>query len=148
MDTKRADIVTSILFIGLGFFVLYRASQLKESPFTTIGSGYFPSLLAVMLIIFSFIILMRAFVKKEKEKIPFPHHLRIWVTVGILVLFFLAWQFIGYFYLVTFLFLLTLFFIYGKKFNTKAACINFGLSLAITVIIYFIFNNLLFIQFS
>src|SRR5699024_5509387 len=100
---------------------------------TELGPGYFPKILAVGLIIFCLLSLLQTR-KEQEKKISLPHVKTILVTIGITIVFFLSWKFLGLFYLNTFLYLLVLFIYYNP--NKKKIVFYCIVALFIVLLVY------------
>jgi len=109
-----------------------------------IGPGYFPVLLAILLIILSIVSLIQTMIKKENEKIDIPKLKLIILTIVMIGLLVFSWSLFGYLYVHIFFFLLILISAYKlPKINIRTIMKDSAIALVITIITYVIFNILL-----
>lgn len=139
----------SILFIVFAIWIIVKSNQLVEIGFNQIGSGYFPTLLATILIILSSINLVKTFVSTDRQKIELPNAKRIWWTIGLLALFFVTWKQFGYFYVQMFLYLFIMFTLYRLPLGRKKRyfAVNFAVALVLTLMVYGVFDVLMYVKF-
>lgn len=139
----------SILFIAFGVWLIVLSNQLNETGFSQIGSGYFPRLLAIALIILSVINLVKTFVTKDNKKIELPNAGRIWWTIGLLALFFVTWNLFGYFFIQVFVYLFIMFTLYRLPlgWEKKHFAINLAVALVLTLLIYLVFDVIMYVKF-
>lgn len=150
MSKKKLDISILLVIILMGIYYIYTAVKANEG--TTegeLGSGFFPIILGITLIIFCLISILK-WLKKTDEVINFDGTKKILLTIGIIIVYFLAWQFIGYFYILTFILLFGLFTFYRwpvamKK--TRFITVNLLVSFVLMAFVYLVFNNLMYIDF-
>lgn len=142
--SKNKSITISLLFIMvLGIVVLYMAYQLPASlDDKTFGSGFFPKILAITLILLCVINLIQTRFARD-EKIEFPGLKKIGITIASIALFYVSWTYIGLFYLNSFILIFGLSTYYGDN-RSKSALITNAVVTSLTVIfLYFIFGYLL-----
>lgn len=145
MSSKIATYITLTLMMALGISYGLTAMSFKKSAFSsTIGSGYFPGLLAIILIVLCIVSFVQTVLKKEDERIELPKFNLVVTTVVITSLFIFSWNVFGYLYINLFIFLLVLFTIYRLKELNKAVWFKHSLlSLVITGSLFIIFDLLL-----
>ncbi|PIC83004.1 tripartite tricarboxylate transporter TctB family protein [Sporosarcina sp. P1] len=150
MSKKKLDIIVLLLLSALGGYYIYSANGLYEVAVEgEVKSSFFPMLLGTVLIIFCVVGILKR-LKKEEETVSFEGIGKIALTIGIVIAYFLIWQFAGYFYVLTFLLLFVLFTIYRKPIGMKLsrlALVNLAVSAGLILFIYFLFNNLMYIDF-
>src|SRR5690625_590678 len=142
------------IFMGLILLSILSLNAIKDFPNpagnNTLDSGYYPRILVTLLIIFSLFGIFKEFFKKSTifkvENIK-PIALSLLLIVG----YFLTWHYIGYFYFITFIFLVLCInyydFIVIKKIYLKGLFINSIISLGVVVFIYLLFDKVLSITF-
>jgi hypothetical protein len=149
MSSKRGTNISLFLIIlfALGYyFAINRLPEANDS--VSLGPRYFPTLLVILLVLFSCISLFQTR-KKEDEIIHIANYRLILITIVLTILFFLSWNLIGYFYINCFIFILFLFTTYNWK-QLKTQKRVFSLSVIaslITLSIYLFFDLLLGIKF-
>lgn len=150
ISKKVADIVISVLLVGLGIYLYIKSGQLADAKFSQIGSSFFPRILAVGLIILPIINIAKTVINKEKdEKIVIPNHGKVWLTIVIIALFLYSWIRFGFFFVQAFLFTFILLTIYRLPLGLKMK--NIAVNLAVSGILvgatYLIFDYFMYIQF-
>ena len=108
---KSRDIISSLVWMGVGITFCIGSLQYEFSRMGTIGGGFFPFLAGSVLVVLSIILLISALsVKKEAEIVrenflPYPDSLRkLLLGFSALFAYVLILQFLGFF-LTTFLFM-------------------------------------------
>lgn len=149
--------LTNILFLGfllilsLWYFMQSLEFVVEAEDFI-LNAGFYPLLLSSFLIILCLIKLIQTFVKGEKEEQFKVSNLKyIFITVVLLVAYMFLWSaFRNFFYLFTFLFLLSLTMVYAEKQyrkNIKIILRNIAVSAFVTLLIYLIFDLVFSIRF-
>lgn len=145
MSANKSTYITLLALILFAIVYFISADSLTQPQDTgTLGSGYFPKLLSILLVILCVINIFQTR-KKEDHKIPLPHLKTILITIGLTALYFLSWGLFGFFYVHTFLYLIILFTFYQP--SKKHLPIYVVTALLITLFIYLLFDNLLGIRF-
>lgn len=143
MKEKIATYVVLIGLIVLSFFYFNEANNYPEASKIAHDAGYFPRILAILLIVLCVISLVQTKLENSEEKIVIPNFKIVLATVLITALYIASWNLLGYFYIQTFLFLTILnsvFRIPSKGFNRNNILIILFTSLLITLLIYVIFE--------
>lgn len=112
----------------------------------TIGPDYFPNLLSVLLVILCIISFFQT-LKKPDKKINLPNFKYILLTIGITILFLLAWYYLEYFYVFAFSFVTSLFILYKVERTIKSILICAAGGIIFTVLIYFVFGQVMGVRF-
>lgn len=147
MSSKRATFTILSIIVFIAIVYLYAGNRLPQSDTLTLGPNYFPNILGVLLIILCLISFFQTW-RKSDEKITMPNFKYILMVLSTVILFVLAWQFIGYFYVFAFLLLFTLFSLFSLKNEIKKkAWINGTISLVTVCVIYLIFEVVIRIRF-
>ena len=151
MKEKHADIITLFLLLILGVFYFLSAQKMGEvqGP-NTLGAGYFPTLLAVLLFILCIVSLVQRLLKKDDKKIEIPNFGKIIITIVCTALYIALWDAVGNFILLTFILLVALFFVYrwNHGFTKRNLLLIFSTALVTTALIYVLFVQVLSIQFT
>lgn len=144
MSAKTGTYIALIALFMLGAVYVYSASQLGGTNSATVGPGYFPTILGVTLMILCVVSGIQNF-RKQDRKIAIPNLRLIWLTVALMAAFFLAWQFIGFFYVLTFLFFMILFTVYRppKEHIVRTLLTNAAVALVLLAFIYVVFDLVL-----
>lgn len=80
---KKSDLAVALILIGFAGFVLAQSLELPFGRVQTPQTGFFPTLLAALLLIFSSILLAQAFfAPAEKRRGPDPMTSDAWVRIG------------------------------------------------------------------
>ena len=113
------------------------------------GPGFFPRILAALIIVFSILIIIRA-VLAERTVVVLDHKKQILLTVGFTLLFLVAWTLAhDVFYLWMFLYVFGLYAGYNKETIKSKKTILRGLCLAggLTLFIFYVFGVLVSVYF-
>lgn len=150
MSKKKLDISILLVIILMGIYYIYTAVKANEgTPEGELGSGFFPIILGIALIAFCLISIMK-WLKKTDEVLHFDGMKKILVTIGIIIVYFLAWEYIGYFYILSFLLLFVMFTIFRWPLEIKRSrliIVNLIVALVLMAFVYVLFNNLMYIDF-
>lgn len=140
---KKANIITSLLLIVLSVIVIYLADQFPQVGSEGVtGPDLFPKVLAVLLIVLSFVLLITSTINKYSEKVVLwgKGPARPYMTMGFIVIYFIGLNFLG-FYISTPIFLFILIRFLGQKSIVR----NIAVSLGVTFIIFWVTHTLLFV---
>ncbi|MEK3937163.1 tripartite tricarboxylate transporter TctB family protein [Sporosarcina sp. FSL W7-1349] len=143
MNKKTATyIMLSALAILAVIYLLSAGNKSQLSSTTSVSPGFFPTILGVALIILCIISFIQTKAKKEVEQITFPNFKLILLTIGLTMIFFISWYSIGYFYILNFIFLLTLFTLYSpkEKRNKRHLFNKASIALGVTLVVYLLFD--------
>jgi len=81
---KKSDLAVALILLGLAGFVLAQSLKLPFGRVQTPQTGFFPTFLAVLLLIFSFLLLAQAFfAPAEKRRGQDPMTSEAWARVGL-----------------------------------------------------------------
>ena len=141
---------TSVVFIVVAVFFFIISLSFPPGSNGAVGPGYFPRIMCVLVVILSCLNLindvrghkkMVAKGEKEEELTIFKkENLRVWITVGITLLYVIAVKAIGFVVSsIAFLFVLNTYFRVHQKSKVAFVIIPF----AVVAVLYFIFHNLL-----
>lgn len=149
MSKKKLDIIISCLLLGLGILYLVTSINLPQANSGELSSGLFPAILGGFLIVLCIINIFQGSKKNEDKTVEFPGLKKNAITILIIIFYFIVWQLVGYFYIVTFLLLFTLFTIYRMPLGIKRSLLltNFLVAFSLTVFIYILFSKLMYIAF-
>lgn len=145
MSANKASFVVLTMLCVLAVLYFMAADALPEQQTGgPVGSGYFPKLLAVLLMMLCVGSIFQTF-KKEDKKIPIPNVKLMLLTLGLTILYLWSWNNIGFFYVNTFLYLFALLTFYKR--SRSHIWIHIAVALTMTAFIYVVFGRLLYIQF-
>ena len=147
MSYKKATYTALAVIVLIGVVYLTAASRLPQSNALTLGPDYFPNILGVLLIVLCILSFFQTW-RKSDEGMEIANFKTILITLGIVALFVLAWQYAGYFYVLVFLTLFILFSLYSlKSERKKRVWIHGAISLGTVGAIYLIFEVVIGIRF-
>lgn len=147
MGYKKATYVSLLFFIVIGALFFISSRALPQSSSGQIGPAYFPSIVSILLI-FCCILSFFATMKKNEVHIPMPNFRYIIWTILLSALFTGVWEWMGLFYVTSFVFLAVLIYFYDQaKHSFKRALKASGSSLLMVLIVYVTFELLLDISF-
>lgn len=141
---KKYDIGASLVFAGIGVFVLTQCGQWEDYVRGALGPGFWPKILAIFLIIISVVMLLTSLFKKyEEEEEPVidyrsPAFKQVFKLFFVLALYGIGLYWLGFF-VPTILFVILVMFIMGVR-NVKILLIT---SVGIAACIYIVFAQLL-----
>lgn len=140
MNSKLLNLIMILFILVIGISYMRSASVLGIGTTDNIGAGFYPFLLADVLLILTIISLIQTIRKKGNERIEFPNSKLILFTIGVIALFILSWSLIGFFYINLFFFFLILYSVYSERLKKQFIFKNSILSLMITISVFIIFN--------
>ena len=147
---RKISMATSVVFIVVAVFFFIISLSFPPGSNGAVGPGYFPRIMCVLVVILSCLNLindvrghkkMVAKGEKEEELTIFKkENLRVWITVGITLLYVIAVKAIGFVVSsIAFLYVLNTYFRVHQKSKVAFVIIPF----AVVAVLYFIFHNLL-----
>jgi len=142
LKSKIVDILILIFIIVLAIIYANSALDFKQSP-NTIGAGYFPLLLSVLLVIFCLVSIFKAVKSTNNIKINLSNIKLIGLTTIIVGLFIYSWSTIGLFYVNVAIFIFLLITIYKRTNKVIPLLKNFTMAVSITIPVYLIFGLIL-----
>lgn len=140
---KRYDIILFIFWFGISLFVMVLSYRLGLGKFHAPGPGLVPFLIGVLLLVISFYLILRSFLKighrdkTVKEKQSHVNIMKIGIVVVSLFAYALFLETLG-FLITTFLLLIILFKAAGSK---RLSFVLIG-SILTVLVTYFVFNSL------
>jgi hypothetical protein len=139
---KKYNIILVILMLLIAGGVFYQTKDMPDEILGTLGAAHWPRFIAVMLLIFTALLLIQTIFSKSSSSSPLNFKSggikRVFALFGILIAFGLALPILG-FQLSSFLFIIAVMLVMGEK---KKSWIV-GSSVGITVVIYIIFDYVL-----
>ena len=138
---RKGNIVVSIIMLILGGFVLYTTSTFPETSGNVVGPGFFPSIVAIGLLILGIVLFIQnTVIKSENREVEFfgKDNMKSYLIMLITLVYLIGMSFVG-FLVSSIIYLTILMIMYGIGSKVKAV-IN---SAVIVGIVYVVFNNLL-----
>ncbi|MEK4921319.1 tripartite tricarboxylate transporter TctB family protein [Cytobacillus sp. FSL R5-0569] len=150
MNEKTLNYMALIALIALG--VIYYISSSSLAPpltETDLGADYLPNILSGVLIVLCLINIFQVARKKENKQIKFASLKKVTTLILFICLYIFFWQVVGYFYIVTFLFLFLMFTYYQRSLKEKKKLIikNLFISVLLVLFVYIIFDQMMKITF-
>lgn len=141
MTVNRLTYLILTLLIVLAGLYYGASTNFSETNSGTIDAGYFPRILAILLIVLCVISFISTY-RESDEKIGYPNLRLILITILLTVIYFILWNLFNIvFYPLTFLFIMSLFILYKKKPIIDRGLIGILIiTLSLTVIIYVVFD--------
>ncbi|WP_158232562.1 tripartite tricarboxylate transporter TctB family protein [Sporosarcina sp. P13] len=150
----NSKVLSLVLLLGTGLVgVIYYLSTNSLKSLTSaspgeMGAGYFPRLLAVILIALTILSIIQTLLEKESEKIDLGNWKMVVATIILTPIYIFLWVYVGYFYILTFIFLFGLIYLYQEdRKSKKMLIINVITTSSVLVAIYVFFGVLLEITF-
>lgn len=144
MNSKKLTYLVLLVFAVIGVVYFNEANKFMKG---NIDAGYFPRIISVILIILCIISFIQT-IREEEYRINMENIRYVLLTIVLTALYFVLWNMIGFFYPLTFVFMLSLFILYKPRpiFN-KAFISCCVMSLFMTVFIYIVFGKVMMVQF-
>ncbi|WP_293663268.1 tripartite tricarboxylate transporter TctB family protein [uncultured Phascolarctobacterium sp.] len=136
MKTVDQDMVSGIGLIVLGIAGLIGASGLKNLVVADLSAAFFPNILFGILIFCGICLLYQSKKRIEKVKLPAFNYVRLGAMLAVLSIYVYIMDYIG-FLIATVLFLVAAMYIFGERRKLILA----GVSIAASVIVYFLFTE-------
>lgn len=139
---KKSNIFVSIIIILIGIATLIEVKSFPQGQNNVVGPGFFPGIIAAILIILGIILFIQSIRIKKDEDIKvnlFDSENKLaYIIMGITLIYLIAINYIG-FLISSIIYLTTLITLYGGKNKLKSLIASSVISSAI----YFVFNILL-----
>lgn len=141
--------IAAVAILAFGLFVLFGTFQISErSGYSTVGPGFFPLVIAVGLLVFGALFLLRTTVRQDRylgEKAAAEGAATYWPTVGLVAAALLVYAFtlrpLGYI-VATALFFPAVAYVLGSV-GLRMLVRNLAIGTILAVIVYFGFTELL-----
>lgn len=154
MSVLNSKALSVVLLLGTGLIgIIYYLStnglrRLTGSDSGEIGADYFPRLLAIILIALTILSIIQTLLEKESEKIDLGNWKMVVATIILTPIYIFLWVNVGYFYIITFIFLFSLIYLYqADRKSKRMLVINAITTSSVLVIIYVFFGLLLDVTF-
>lgn len=132
MSARAGDLVAGLLFVAIGLFALYAGRDLVFQGEFAAGPGFFPRILAIILVGAGAALAIKQFVRPSQGRVPLPSGpgaLKIAATLGALLVAVLLIEVLG-FILTAFLMIAVLLFGIERKFTITAVIVSIALPIA------------------
>ncbi len=141
---KKGNIIIASIFSVFAIFVIYMSLQLPPSKDGVPGPGTWPILISVIMLGAAITIIINSLRNKENEELLLntPNHIRVYITMGILVGYLLIMYFIGFF--VSSVLML---YILITWFGNYKLLVRIITSLIVVTIVYLVFTQILNVPF-
>ena len=97
MTDKKRNIVTSLLFLAFGVFLFVQSMGIKHMMKNDVGSGFFPKVIGVAMIVVSIVRLIMALRETEGEaKKSNNDMVGGWATIILIAVYVLAFNTVGF----------------------------------------------------
>ena len=136
MKTVDQDMVSGIGLIVLGIAGLIGASGLENLVVADLSAAFFPNILFGILIFCGICLLYQSKKRIEKVKLPAFNYVILGAMLAVLSIYVYIMDYIG-FLIATVLFLVAAMYIFGERRKLILA----GVSIAASVIVYFLFTE-------
>lgn len=151
MRTKMITYLSLIFIILVGLYFIIESIPILPQPEneTGLSAGFFPFWLSIILIFLCFLSIVQTMLKKENKEFKIPRAGYLIVTVILTALYFFSWNYFGYFYFQTGLYLLILISVYkfSSGLTMKNVGVNVCVSLGFTISIYILFDVVMGVKF-
>ncbi|MDV6378726.1 tripartite tricarboxylate transporter TctB family protein [Sporosarcina sp. GW1-11] len=145
----NSKVLSLVLLLATGLIgVIYYLStnslkNLSSSNAGEMGSGYFPRLLAIILIVLTIISIIQTLLEKESEKIDLGNWKMVVATLILTPIYIFLWVYVGYFYILTFIFLFGLIYIYQVDRKSKKMLIINAITTSVVLVAIYVFFGIL-----
>lgn len=148
MNYRTGSMVLTLIFGLAGLAAIFQASEFPPAG-NELGPAFFPTAIAVVMLAFCVIVLLRSFAAKP-VKVDFDNKGAMAIALVITVLFLILWAtFHKFFFLWVFLMACGMFFGFQgwKVRNIKLLSTGLGLGAGITLFVYIVFGMLIKLNF-
>lgn len=141
---KKYNFGISAFILFLSFFIFYKTKDFDKIVSKAPGAGFWPRILAIVLIILSVLLFIETLLKEKKASSDAPFEFkskamkRVYIMIGIFVIYALI-LYLGGFVIASLLFIPAVMYLLGERNKKKLL----GASVIITGIVYFLFTILL-----
>ncbi|ARF17611.1 MULTISPECIES: tripartite tricarboxylate transporter TctB family protein [Sporosarcina] len=151
MNSKALSLILLVATGSIGVIYYLSTNSLRRltgSSSNEIGADYFPRLLAIILVALTVLSIIQTLLEKESEKIDLGNWKMVVATLILTPIYISLWVFVGYFYIITFVFLFGLIYIYqADRKSKRMLIINTITTSSVLVMIYVFFGLLLDVTF-
>lgn len=149
MRTKHADLGLYAVIAAAGGVVIQQNTLLPEAAGGDVGAAFFPSSIAVIMIVLCAIGAALTLLRENREVLSFPGWKKIVVTIAAMVVYFTLWQQFGEFYLLSIIFLagLTIFYGSDEKLDARFVALSIAGSAMLVGVFYVFFTYVLYTKF-
>lgn len=115
MSYKKLSVALLTFFAATGAAMIYFATKLKvqRGAMFVNGSQFFPMLLGGLIVLFCICSVIDTLRKPEDEVVTVPKFGNIAISLGLTILWTALWQYVGYFYVVSFVFVALFIYIFN-----------------------------------
>lgn len=148
MSYKKASCVALTLIILLAAAYLWTATGLRD-PRTrgSIGPGYFPVILGVLLIFLCGLSLVQTMRRATDEQLSIPNLGYVLAAIGATAAFMITWRTLGVFYPLVFVFITGLMILFQPSASPRRYLIIFVTSLVATLAVFGLFDQVMGVRF-
>ncbi len=148
MSYKKATYLVLGLLVALAALYFWTAINLRD-PRTrgTIGPGYFPVILSVLLVVLCAISFVQTWRSSEDKVITIPNLGLVSACIGLTALFLVAWRMVDGFYALSFAFVLVLMTLFAPGRGLRQLAVNTAAALVLTGAIYGLFGYVMQVRF-
>jgi putative tricarboxylic transport membrane protein len=136
LNFKDRDVISGGLLILCGLAGYFFAYQLENLAVAGLSAAFFPSFLFTVLVICGLILIKQGLKREKKIAFPNLHLAKLLPVVGILVVYVLLMEYLG-FIISTIVFLLSSLYVFGERRKKMLAVVP----VMTAVIVYFLFNK-------
>ncbi|MCB1395404.1 MAG: tripartite tricarboxylate transporter TctB family protein [Rhodobacter sp.] len=149
MSSRLANLMMYVLLIAIAAGVIWQVHGLPNPFGGSIGSGGFPTLMAIAAIGLCTIGAIRTALGPEGPRIDIPGLGKVVATILAMVALFGLWQLVGYFFPLAFVFLTGLLCLYAADgtLTPRLVLLNSIGSAVVILCIYLFFTHVLYVRF-
>ena len=146
---KKATLVANLFFILLSVAFLIMAANFEQAVIRlAVDPSYYPILVCVGIIITATVSIVSTLRNPNDRVVEIPNPKKGLIIIGLFALFVLLWQFIGQFYVVSFVVMGAVLYTMSPQPNSLKKIIKTCvISLCMQIFVYFIFERLMFFRF-
>lgn len=148
MSYKKASYFALAFLILLAAGYLWTASGFRD-PRTrgSIGPGYFPVILSVLLILLCGLSFVQTLRRTEDETLTIPNLGYVLMAIGAIATFITLWTFLGVFYPLVYIFVVGLMLLFQPSAELRRLVVILVTSLVVTFMIYGLFDLVMGVRF-
>lgn len=149
MSSRFADLLMFALLTAVAGVVIWQSYGLPNPFGGSIGSGGFPTMMAVIAVVLCAIGALRSLIGPSSEQFEIKGLRKMLVTLAAMFAFFVLWQVIGNFFWLAFVFLsgLLCFYASDQTLTRRLVLLNVAGSAIVLVLIKLFFTYVLYVRF-
>jgi hypothetical protein len=149
LDKRIASLISLVFISLLGVWFLVQSQDFREGSAGSIGAGYFPTILVVLLIGLCIVSAIKTLINEKKESVNIPNLSYLLVTIGLTILLLISWSIFGLYYINGFFYIVILLSLFrmSKKWSMKILISNIFIAVGFMGFSYLLFGVIMNVRF-